>query len=145
MLTGGAPGSTAGGMKVTTVLVLFASAVSTFRDRDRTVLLKRTVKDDVIKKAAALFIMYILLFLGAGMTISHIEHIDILTCLFETASAIGTVGLTLGITSTLSFTSKLILVALMYFGRVGGLTVIFAAVTYDQVDVKYPSEDVSVG
>ena len=145
MLTGGAPGSTAGGMKVTTVLVLFASAISTFRDRDRTVLLKRTVKDDVIKKAAALFMMYILMFLAAGMTISHIEHIDILTCLFETASAIGTVGLTLGITSTLSFPSKLILVALMYFGRVGGLTVIFAAVTYDQVDIKYPSEDVSVG
>ncbi len=145
MLTGGAPGSTAGGMKVTTILVLFASSVSTFRDRERTILLKRTVKDDVIKKAAALFIMYVLLFLGAGMTISHIENIDILTCLFETASAIGTVGLTLGITSTLSFASKLILVILMYFGRVGGLTVVFAAITYDQVDVKYPSEDISVG
>lgn len=145
MLIGGAPGSTAGGMKVTTILVLLASSLSTFRDQEQTVLLRRTIKNDSIKKASSLFMMYIFLFLSAAMVISHLEKIDIMTCMFETASAIGTVGLSLGITSTLSLASRMVLILLMYFGRVGGLTIIFAAVTYNPVHGKYPAEDISVG
>jgi trk system potassium uptake protein TrkH len=145
MLMGGAPGSTAGGMKVTTILVLLASSLATFRDHEQTILLKRTVKNDVINKASSLFMMYIFLFLSSAMIISHLEKIDIMTCMFETASAIGTVGLTLGITSSLSLASRMILTFLMYFGRVGGLTIIFAAVTYNPVHGKHPSEDIAVG
>ena len=145
MLIGGAPGSTAGGMKVTTILVLLATSASTFKDRDETTLLRRTVSNDVVKKAASLFMMYVCLFLVSGMIISYVEKIEILTCLFETASAIGTVGLSMGITSTLSVPSKIILMFLMYFGRVGGLTVIFAAVTFNPVHGRYPVEEISVG
>ena len=79
------------------------------------------------------------------MIISYVEKTEILTCLFETASAIGTVGLSMGITSTLSAPSKIILMFLMYFGRVGGLTVIFAAVTFNPVHGRYPVEEISVG
>ena len=132
-------------MKVTTILVLLASSLSTFRDQEQTVLLRRTIKNDSIKKASSLFMMYIFLFLSAAMVISHLEKIDIMTCMFETASAIGTVGLSLGITSTLSLASRMFLILLMYFGRVGGLTIIFAAVTYNPVHGKYPAEDISVG
>ncbi len=145
MLIGGAPGSTAGGMKITTIIVLVASAFSTFRDSDSTSLFRRTVKNEIIKKAAALFFMYSVLFLSAAMIISQTEKLPILTCLFETASAIGTVGLSLGITPSLSFLSKAILIFLMFFGRVGGLTIIFATITYRPALGEYPSEDISVG
>ena len=145
MLIGGAPGSTAGGMKVTTIIVLIASAFSTFVDSDVTSLFRRTIKNEIIKKAAALFFMYSVLFISAGMIISRLEGLPVLTCLFETASAIGTVGLTLGITPTLSTLSGAILIFLMFFGRVGGLTVVFAAITYKPAHGKYPTEDISVG
>lgn len=145
MLTGGAPGSTAGGMKVTTIIVLVASAISTFRDNDNTSLFRRTIKNEIIKKAAALFFMYSALSVSAAMIISQTEKLPILTCLFETASAIGTVGLTLGVTPTLSLLSGSILIFLMFFGRVGGLTIVFAAITYRPALGEYPSEDISVG
>ncbi len=145
MLIGGAPGSTAGGMKITTIIVLIASAFSTFIDSDATSLFRRTIRNEIIKKAAALFFMYSVLFISAAMIISRLEKIPILTCLFETASAIGTVGLTLGITPTLSQASRAILILLMFFGRVGGLTVVFAAITYKPTQGKYPTEDISVG
>ena len=145
ILIGGAPGSTAGGMKITTIIVLVASAFSTFRDSDSTSLFRRTVKNEIIKKAAALFFMYSVLFLSAAMIISQTEKLPILTCLFETASAIGTVGLSLGITPSLSFLSRAILIFLMFFGRVGGLTIVFATITYKPTLGEYPSEDISVG
>lgn len=145
MLTGGAPGSTAGGMKITTIIVLVASALSTFRDRETTSLFRRTIRNEIIKKAAALFFMYSVLAVSAAMIISQTEKIPMLTCLFETASAIGTVGLTLGITPALSTLSRSILIFLMFFGRVGGLTIVFAAITYKPALGKYPAEDISVG
>ncbi len=145
MLIGGAPGSTAGGMKITTIIVLVASAFSTFRDRDSTSLFRRTIKNEIIRKAAALFFMYSVLFISAAMIISQTEKLPILTCLFETASAIGTVGLTLGITPELSLLSRSILIFLMFFGRVGGLTIVFAAITFKPAHGEYPPEDISVG
>ena len=70
----------------------------------------------------------------------------ILTCLFEAASSIGTVGLTLGITPTLGVISKLILMVLMYFGRVGGLTLIYAALGGNKKQVsKLPVDHITVG
>ena len=128
MLTGGAPGSTAGGMKVTTVGVLLVSAVMVFLRKKDINLFGRRIGEGTVRTAAALLVSYLLLFLLAGMFISSTENLPILTCLFETASAIGTVGLTLGITPGLSLASKIILMMLMFFGRVGGLTLIFAVI-----------------
>ena len=71
--------------------------------------------------------MYVLLFFVSGMIICRIEGLPLISCLFETASALGTVGLTLGITSHLSMVSRMILIVLMFLGRVGGLTLIYAA------------------
>lgn len=68
--------------------------------------------------------MYLVLFLGGGMIISYIEDVPLISALFETSSAIGTVGLSLGLTPTLGMVSRLILILLMFFGRVGGLTLI---------------------
>ena len=80
-----------------------------------------------------------------GCIISYLEKLPLLTCLYETASAIGTVGLTLGITPELSLVSQGILIALMYIGRVGGLTLIFAAVGGQNVSARLPEEKLTVG
>ena len=80
------------------------------------------------------------------MIISGIEGLPLLTCLFETASAVGTVGLSLGITAELGIVSKSILMLLMFFGRVGGLTLIFAAVSPTRNRLsKLPQENITVG
>ena len=81
-----------------------------------------------------------------ALTISILEDLPMLTCLFESASAVGTVGLTLGITPELGALSRLILIALMFLGRVGGLTLIFAALPGSQQHIsKYPREQIMVG
>ena len=146
MLIGGSPGSTAGGMKTTTVAVLFATAISTFRRRESAHFFWRRVDDDVVKNAATILVMYLALFFFGGLAISIVEELPILTCLFEAASAVGTVGLSLGITSGIGVVSKLILIILMFCGRVGGLTLIFATLSGTRSNVsKFPREKVTVG
>lgn len=146
MLIGGSPGSTAGGMKTTTIAVLFSSAFSVFRKKDNAELMKRRIDDETVKTASAVFLMYIILFLAGGMAISTIENLPITSCLYETASAVGTVGLTLGITSTLGNASKMILIMSMFFGRVGGLTLIYAAFGANKKQVaKLPADTIAVG
>jgi len=146
MLIGGSPGSTAGGMKTTTAAVLVACAVAVFRRRENGRFFGRRIVDDTVKNALTVFLMYISLFLLGGMIISRVEELPILTCLFETASAIGTVGLTLGITPGLHLISKLILISLMFLGRIGGLTLIFATLSANKNTLsKLPLEKITVG
>ena len=146
MLIGGSPGSTAGGMKTTTAAVLIACAVAVFRRRENGRFYGRRIADETVKNAVSVFLMYISLFLLGGMIISRVEDLPILTSLFETASAIGTVGLTLGITPALCLVSKLILISLMFLGRVGGLTLIFATLSANKNTLsKLPLEKITVG
>lgn len=146
MLIGGSPGSTAGGIKTTTVAVLFANMFATFRKKKNVECFGRRMDDEVIKTASVILMLYLVLFLVSGFVISAVEKLPVSVCLFETASAIGTVGLTLGITPSLGYVSKLILIALMFFGRVGGLTLIFAAFSKNTVDIsQYPVEKITVG
>ena len=146
MLIGGSPGSTAGGMKTTTFAVLVSSALSVFRKKEHTHFFGRQIPDGTIRNAATIFLMYIVLFLVGGMVISSIEDIPLMTALFETASAIGTVGLSLGITPDLGLVSHIILICLMFFGRVGGLTLIFATISEKKPNgSKYPQENITVG
>ena len=146
MLIGGSPGSTAGGIKTTTVAVLFANAISTFRRQESAHYFGRRVDDDVVKNAATVLVLYLVLFFFGGLTISLAEGLPMLTCLFEAASAVGTVGLTLGITPGLGIVSKIVLILLMFCGRVGGLTLIFAALSgAGKTGSKYPREKVTVG
>ncbi len=146
MLIGGSPGSTAGGMKTTTIAVLFVTLFSVFKRKENTECFGRRIEDSTIKYAATILMMYITLFITGGIIISCIEGIPILTCLFETASAIGTVGLTLGITTKLGSISRLILIVLMFLGRVGGLTLVFAASSNKVRNVsKLPKEKITVG
>jgi len=146
MLIGGSPGSTAGGMKTTTISVLLFSAISVFRRKDNVECFGRRIDDSTVKNAAAILLMYIVLFLTGALIISAVEELPLLNCLYETASAVGTVGLTLGITPSLGIVSRIILILLMFFGRVGGLTVVFAAVSSNNNNIsKKPLEKITVG
>ena len=129
MLIGGAPGSTAGGMKTTTLGVLLANAVATFRQRDSAQFFKRRIDCNTVKTASTILTMYLTLFFGGGIFISVYEHLPLSDCLYETSSAVGTVGLTLGITPQLHIPSQIVLIILMYLGRVGGLTLIYATLS----------------
>lgn len=145
MLIGGSPGSTAGGMKTTTFAVLILNMVATFHQKEDIEIFGRRLDSHAIKNAATIVALYIIFFFIGGIAISSIEHLPLLDCLFETASAVGTVGLTLGITPTLGIPSQLILILLMFFGRVGGLTLIYAAISVKQNGVKLPLEKITVG
>ena len=146
MLIGGSPGSTAGGMKTTTIAVVFTTVVSLFKKKEETEILKRRVNNETVKSAVSLLIMYFTIFFIGGIIISRIENISMITSLFEMASAVGTVGLTLGITPSLHTVSKIILIATMYFGRVGGLTLLYATLGAKKKPIsKYPSENITVG
>ena len=146
MLIGGSPGSTAGGMKTTTLAVLLSNAAATFRQRDSAQFFGRRVDGSAVKTAATILTMYLALFFGGGVFISVYEDLPLSSCLYEAASAVGTVGLTLGITPQLHIPSQMVLIALMYLGRVGGLTLVYAAVSTKKAgSAKLPQESITIG
>ena len=146
MLVGGSPGSTAGGMKTTTLAVLIANTLACFRRKEDAQMFGRRIENSTVKNAATIFMMYIVFFFGGAIVISAVEDLSFSTCLFETASAIGTVGLTLGITPGLGVISQIILMILMFLGRVGGLTLIYAALPGSGKKIsKLPQEKMTVG
>lgn len=146
MLIGGAPGSTAGGMKTTTFMVLILNAIATCRGRENVEVFGRRMDPMVIKNAATIAVLYFSLFFCGGIVISLYEKLPVLSCLFEAASAIGTVGLTLGLTPGLHGFSQCILIVLMYFGRVGIMTLIYAVfVGKHTQNAKFPLEKIMVG
>ena len=146
MLIGGSPGSTAGGMKTTTIAVLFANVIAVFRRKEETQFFGRRVDNGAVRSAATILMMYITLFFSGAVAISLIEGIPFEECVFETASAVGTAGLTLGITTSLGLASQIILMVLMFLGRVGGLTLIFATISGINKNLsKLPQEKITVG
>ena len=146
MLIGGSPSSTAGGMKTTTLAVLLANAAATCRQQDSAHFFERRVDDNTVKIASTILTMYMALFLFGGLFISAYENLPLSSCLYETASALGTVGLTLGITPQLHIPSQLILISLMYLGRVGSLTLMYAALSGKKfINTKLPLEKITIG
>ena len=146
MLIGGSPGSTAGGIKTTTAAVLFSNALSVFKRKRQILLFGRRVGEDAVRSAATLLTLYLTFAGVAALIISAVEKIPVTVCLFETVSAIGTVGLSLGITPGLGPVSRLVLIALMYTGRVGGLTLIYAAQSGKPAETGiYPMGKIIVG
>lgn len=146
MMTGGAPGSTAGGMKVTTLAVLVLSA-STFLGRKEDVnCFRRRIDPEVVHNSMTLLTLYTTLLLAGTLVLSTLEGLPILPSMFECASALGTVGLTTGITPGLGAASRILLILFMFFGRIGGLTLGYALASSFRVNSgRFPAEKVSVG
>ena len=106
----------------------------------------RTISEDSISEAYTIFFLYLFLFLSGSLVISALEKFPVLDCMFECASALGTVGLTTGITPSIGTVSKLILVFFMYFGRVGGLTLAYAALQPGRTQQgKLPEAHIMIG
>ena len=146
MLIGGGSGSTAGGIKMSTIFILVATMCSVLKQDKEVAVFKKRIEPDIIKNAVAVFALDIFLFIVGSMIISGIEGFSLKETMFECASAVATVGLTLGITPHLGIISKILLICMMYFGRVGGITLIFAAVTPKKNgNARYPKDQVAVG
>ncbi len=126
MLVGGCAGSTAGGMKTTTLSVLLLATVSCARKNKSVNAFKKRIDDDTVRQASAIALIYVLAAALATMVLCAVEPIGLKEALFEIVSAVGTVGLSMGVTPTLSVFSKIMLMLLMFAGRLGGLTFILS-------------------
>lgn len=127
MLIGAAPGSTGGGIKVTTISVLILASTFFIIGRKDVQVMKNTIPDHIIYKAICIFMLVLLLLLvGTAVLLIQNPTLDFLDILYETASAISTAGFSKGITPELNVTSKLMLIILMFLGRLGPLTAVIA-------------------
>lgn len=145
MLIGGSPGSTAGGIKTTTFALAFLCVRSAFQNQESIQCFSRRIPYDILRNAMAIITMYVTLLFTGAVFITCLEGTTLMEAVFETASAVATVGLSLGITGSLGTLSKLILILLMYFGRVGGLTMLYALTNHKKLPVLFPQERITVG
>ena len=147
MFIGGSPVGTAGGVKTVTMVVLLASAVSTIRNEEETVLMHRTINKQLIKKAASVVCISFMIMLVSTICLSAVTDTDAMAVLYETVSATATVGLSRGLTPTLNLAGKLIIIVTMYLGRIGpiSLLIAFFARNEKKKRVKEPEEMINVG
>ena len=146
MLIGGAPGSTAGGMKITTTFVIVASTHAYLRQWQNVNAFRRRIEPDIVHNAVTIVTIYVTLLLLGTLILSGIERVPVITAMFECASALGTVGLSLGLTPSLTSVSKLVLIGFMFLGRTGGLTLAYAMLRSKvRTQPRMPSERITVG
>lgn len=148
MLVGGSPGSTAGGIKTITFAVVILNAICFARNKDSLTAFKKRIHDSTVKQACAIMTLYLLATCTVAVLICLIEgdRFSLGSIIFEVVSAIATVGLTQGITPFLSVASKLILCFTMYFGRLGGLTLLLAiAEKQHEAKIERPYEKILIG
>ena len=147
MLIGGSSGSTAGGLKTVTMGVLLLALRDGLRGREEVVFRHRTIPQRRVMDAMTLALTVLLLFLTGSMALSLMDRVPFVQAAFEVASGMGTVGVTMGITPSLTVGSALLMVALMFLGRVGILSFSIAFLTRKQAEhkISYPATDVMIG
>jgi trk system potassium uptake protein TrkH len=150
MFIGGSPGSTAGGIKTATAVVLFMTVVSVVKGREDTEIFQKRINKEVVYKALVITVLGLVLVVGVTMILSITEqpNIPFEYFLYEATSAFATVGLTLGLTTKLTFVGKLIIALTMYAGRVGPLTIILALAktkSSKSGTIKYPEDKILIG
>ncbi|WP_213650761.1 TrkH family potassium uptake protein [Paenibacillus sp. J23TS9] len=146
MFTGAAPGSTGGGIKITTFVLLLGAVYAMIRGREDVVLFRKRIAKDVVYKAITLTLLSLLLIILFSMLLSITEHQDFMTILFESTSAFGTTGLSMGMTTHLSALGKVWIICLMFFGRIGPLTLVYALSRDRKKDLyNYPEGRIIIG
>ena len=147
MLVGGSSGSTAGGIKTVTVALLFLTALRVMRNHREIVVFGRKIPEDQVNNALAIALLVVALALTGAVILSATNSIRLIDALYETASAICTVGLSTGITPALNLGSKLLLILYMFFGRVGIMTISFAFLVGTPPDnaIGHPETRVMIG
>ena len=148
MFIGGSPGSTAGGIKTTTAGGLLWTGVSVVKGREDTEIFGRRISRDIVYRSLAIVTISLLIIVAATIVLTITEDADFMEILFETISAFGTVGLSMGITPYLTPVGKAVIVATMFAGRLGPLTVAYALAQRQKrrkVKIRYPEEKIMVG
>ncbi len=146
MFIGGSPGSTAGGAKTTTVAVFLLSCVRLARNREDVVVYKRRIDDRIVRQAGAVVCVYLVMALVASCVLCALEPIGLRDSIYESVSAMATVGLSTGVTSSLCVASKLVIILLMYAGRLGGLSLFLAlSEGSEQAKLRRPVEKILIG
>jgi len=146
MMIGGSPGSTAGGVKTTSFAVIILFTVASFRGREKPMVFGRSITKETFRKSCSVLFFNIGLALIAAIVLCAVQPLDPIDAVFETVSAIGTVGMSTGITSTLCPVSAVTVALLMFAGRVGSVS--FAVALFEKRSappVEYPEEEVTVG
>lgn len=147
MFIGGSPGSTAGGIKTTTIGILIVTIVCVIKGREDAEVFKRRFSKDLVYKAFTLIFIGVSLVIVVTMLLSYTEKgASFISLFYETVSAFGTAGLTLGLTSELSSIGKVLIIFMMYLGRVGPLTVVLS-ITRKKINsgIKYPEGKILIG
>jgi len=146
MLIGGSPASTAGGVKTVTVAVVFITALSVARNRREVEVFKKQLPSTVIRQAFAVLMIYITVTFAAALLLSFTESAGLRSIFFEVCSAIGTVGLSMGLTTSLSSVGRIVITLLMYFGRIGGLSLAMAfSEERPAPPLQRPEENILIG
>lgn len=146
MFVGGSPGSTAGGVKTTTFAVFLLCSWQLARNREHVTVFKRRIDNRVVRQAGAVICFYMLAILLSTVIICAIEPFGLREVLYETVSAIATVGLSMNLTPLLGTVSKLLLVLMMYAGRLGGLSIFLAmSESEEQAPLERPVEKILIG
>ncbi len=146
MFIGASPGSTGGGLKTTTFAVLWGAMTREFSDKRQVEIYRRTIPADTIQKALTVLLFYLVVVASSVVALLAIEPFPLIDVLFEAVSAVGTVGLSTGITASLSPYSRVIVILLMFFGRLGPLTLGYALLLSNRKhEVHYAEERVMIG
>lgn len=145
MMIGGGTTSTAGGLKVTTFVVLILATLAFLQRKDQISIFSRSIPTDQILKVMALVTLCLMILLTATFIILTSSSLAFLDVAFEAASAFGTVGLSRGITAELDHLSRIVIVIVMFVGRVGPLLLGFFIATAYKPRVRYPSSQVYLG
>lgn len=145
MLIGGGSLSTASGIKIGTLIVLLAAVRSYIRQREEVVLMERSVAPETVQKALALFLITGALYFISVLLLTLFEDMPITSLLFEAASALSTTGMSHGITHKLSTPSQILIMVLMFAGRLGPLTLIYSLATRKRSRIRYPEGNFQVG
>ena len=144
MLIGGSSGSTAGGLKTVTFLVLILFVLTRSRGRDTVCAFRRTIPRDQVQDAMTIALVMIMLAMTGAIFITATSPIGFLDALFEAVSALGTVGLTAGATGQLSISAQLLIIVYMYFGRVGVLTISLGFLSGSQAEERFRYAETSL-
>lgn len=148
MFIGGSPAGTAGGIKTVTVGVLILCAISTIKGEEHTTVFKRTIPMQIIARALTLIMILLSMIMVTITILSFTETFEFMDILFEVVSAYGTVGVTLGITPSLSLIGRIVIIIAMFIGRLGPITIAVALTikqNRNKANVKYPEEKILVG
>ncbi len=145
MLIGASPGSTGGGIKTTTIMVILLATISYIRNTDDINIFHRRLENNTIKRAYCSTTIYIMLSILGIFLLITTQGLPVKDAAFETLSALGTVGLSTGITRELDTLSRMVIILLMYSGRVGSLTLLMAVMMGTKSKLRNPEEKIIIG